>query len=598
MLIMNPIYSDGKEYISAIQASKKVGYASDYVGQLCRAKKIPGLLIGKTWYVDLASLLEHKKNRQLGKVKKLVVQELSDIPQPSGNPVSTYEKDDRPRLPELSKKGRYVEPIWTSTFVDQAAALSLALLIAVSAGFSTLQYTAPSVATEMRQRIENTQDTGKKFLTALPSNVKHSVFNIFDNSQLALVSASDTTSIFFDRFLDAFQHLKELSLRKFFFAYAPTEITPAPPASQPKAVIEVNQSLAIDIIAIKDELKSELQTYLRGEISSAQQPLVIYQSTPIINTNVLREEILLADTRPTVTRQSDSDTGRNSINISNLTDGGTFINASLSGSVSGTGDFSILTFINATGTSATTTNLFSTNATFTNLTGTTLGLTDITFTNATGTSAPTPNFFTTLSTGNSLRIGGIATSTINSSGDLLVVGSTTLQNFTAQNSTTTSAASTNLAVSSITSSLLKTNAQGSLIAAVAGTDYENILTAGDGLTRTLNDIDCDTATSLVFGCLSSADWTTFNNKLAAMTFSWPFTKQADNSQGTTTVMSFLGGFYSSASSTLATFNFTNATGTSATTTGLAISGLSSELLKVNANGSVIEAVIGIDYQAE
>src|SRR3990167_8570198 len=40
-------------------------------------------------------------------------------------------------------------------------------------------------------------------------------------------------------------------------------------------------------------------------------------------------------------------------------------------------------------------------------------------------------------------------------------------------------------------------------------------------------------------------------------FSWPFTKQADNSQGTTTVMSFLGGFYSSASSTLTDFQATN-----------------------------------------
>ena len=51
-------------------------------------------------------------------------------------------------------------------------------------------------------------------------------------------------------------------------------------------------------------------------------------------------------------------------------------------------------------------------------------------------------------------------------------------------------------------------------------------------------------------------------------FPWPFTKQADNSQGTTTVMSFLGGFYSSASSTLSSFHFGTATGTSATTTNL------------------------------
>lgn len=44
------------------------------------------------------------------------------------------------------------------------------------------------------------------------------------------------------------------------------------------------------------------------------------------------------------------------------------------------------------------------------------------------------------------------------------------------------------------------------------TTYESGLTAGDGLTRTVNDFDCDTASGSVFGCLASADWTTFNNK--------------------------------------------------------------------------------------
>lgn len=53
---------------------------------------------------------------------------------------------------------------------------------------------------------------------------------------------------------------------------------------------------------------------------------------------------------------------------------------------------------------------------------------------------------------------------------------------------------------------------GTVSTASAGTDYESGLTAGDGLTRTANDFDCDTASGSTFGCLSSADWTTFNNK--------------------------------------------------------------------------------------
>lgn len=47
--------------------------------------------------------------------------------------------------------------------------------------------------------------------------------------------------------------------------------------------------------------------------------------------------------------------------------------------------------------------------------------------------------------------------------------------------------------------------------------YDQVTTAGDGLTRTLNDFDCDTASGTTFGCLSSANWTTFNNKQDTIT---------------------------------------------------------------------------------
>ena len=70
MLMDNAIFVDGKEFISAVRASKKIGYSRDYIGQLCRAKKIPGKLIGKTWYVDYSALTLHRKTRKLGKKKK------------------------------------------------------------------------------------------------------------------------------------------------------------------------------------------------------------------------------------------------------------------------------------------------------------------------------------------------------------------------------------------------------------------------------------------------------------------------------------------------------------------------------------------------
>lgn len=48
----------------------------------------------------------------------------------------------------------------------------------------------------------------------------------------------------------------------------------------------------------------------------------------------------------------------------------------------------------------------------------------------------------------------------------------------------------------------------------AAGNVTNTLTAGDGLTRNTDDIDCDTASGSVFGCLSSTDWTTFNSKFS------------------------------------------------------------------------------------
>jgi hypothetical protein len=53
----------------------------------------------------------------------------------------------------------------------------------------------------------------------------------------------------------------------------------------------------------------------------------------------------------------------------------------------------------------------------------------------------------------------------------LATGSSTLQNFTGVNATTSQATTTRFAISSIASSLLKTQADGSVVAAIAGVDY-------------------------------------------------------------------------------------------------------------------------------
>ncbi len=65
----------------------------------------------------------------------------------------------------------------------------------------------------------------------------------------------------------------------------------------------------------------------------------------------------------------------------------------------------------------------------------------------------------------------ITTTGLGTFGNLLATGSSTFQNFTAVNATTSQATTTNLAISSIVSSLLKTNASGAVVPAIAGTDY-------------------------------------------------------------------------------------------------------------------------------
>jgi len=65
------LYLKGKKYISARRAADITGYDSDYVGQLCRAKKITANLVGRSWYVLESEILEHKNKNLLTHKKTL-----------------------------------------------------------------------------------------------------------------------------------------------------------------------------------------------------------------------------------------------------------------------------------------------------------------------------------------------------------------------------------------------------------------------------------------------------------------------------------------------------------------------------------------------
>lgn len=56
---MDELKISGKRYISSRRAAKEHGYHSDYIGQLIRGGKVVGQKVGRSWYVEEASLLAY-----------------------------------------------------------------------------------------------------------------------------------------------------------------------------------------------------------------------------------------------------------------------------------------------------------------------------------------------------------------------------------------------------------------------------------------------------------------------------------------------------------------------------------------------------------
>lgn len=75
---MDTVKFDGVEYKKASTIAKEFKYTSDYVGQLCRAKKVDARLVGRTWFVNSDSLRDHRqtkyqKNKPNSSEKKSVI---------------------------------------------------------------------------------------------------------------------------------------------------------------------------------------------------------------------------------------------------------------------------------------------------------------------------------------------------------------------------------------------------------------------------------------------------------------------------------------------------------------------------------------------
>jgi hypothetical protein len=104
---MEELIFGGQKFISSRRASKVTGYSTDYIGQLCRANKIKGRLVGRSWYVSedaVASHVKSTKRRQVSRHMSEAFGSLSYYPETSRseskNSVLYHKEDAGALVPE------------------------------------------------------------------------------------------------------------------------------------------------------------------------------------------------------------------------------------------------------------------------------------------------------------------------------------------------------------------------------------------------------------------------------------------------------------------------------------------------------------------
>jgi len=83
---MEAVVFDGKEYIKASVLATRFRYTADYLGQLCRGKKVDARLVGRAWYINLDSLNQHRT----GRYKTVAAKEKAVAEITPQKPVSNY----------------------------------------------------------------------------------------------------------------------------------------------------------------------------------------------------------------------------------------------------------------------------------------------------------------------------------------------------------------------------------------------------------------------------------------------------------------------------------------------------------------------------
>jgi hypothetical protein len=82
----------GKIYMASSSAARKTGYAPDYIGQLCRSRKVDAIRVGRAWFVGVASFSAYAEIDLCGETK-------TAVPSENGSLISSAKKGVLPATP-------------------------------------------------------------------------------------------------------------------------------------------------------------------------------------------------------------------------------------------------------------------------------------------------------------------------------------------------------------------------------------------------------------------------------------------------------------------------------------------------------------------
>src|SRR3989344_2259011 len=148
------LFFEAKKYLSSKAAGRRAGYTHDYVSRLARQKKIPGRLVGRTWYVEEESFTQFLSSHT--EAKERWYDELSKTcrdPYTNGETSTPAQKS----LEEVEKSFLQPRAIFRSSFFEPTGAFAAAIILvfgsyylvangAAAVGFQTALQHAHSAA--------------------------------------------------------------------------------------------------------------------------------------------------------------------------------------------------------------------------------------------------------------------------------------------------------------------------------------------------------------------------------------------------------------------------------------------------------------------